>query len=165
MFSDAALLIATVAMVPLTLLIAYMDMRDLRIPNWSILAVFGVFLATASWGLPFDVFLWRLGYGAAAFAAGLLIYSITSGKVGAGDLKLLAALAPFLYAGNILGFALIYVTASVFGLTAYLVARRIANGRATGFKGIDTRGYYPAGVLLGLTMAATLVVNLTARFT
>ena len=41
MFSDAALLIATVAMVPLTLLIAYMDMRDLRIPNWSILAVFG----------------------------------------------------------------------------------------------------------------------------
>jgi len=167
MFTDTALIIATGGMVVLALIIAYLDLRDMRIPNWSVLAVLGLFLAAAlpllPWGLPWEVFFWRLGYGVGVFVLGFLLYSVAGGRIGAGDLKLLAALAPFLSANNLLGYALLYLLVSVLGLVLYLAARMLANGRPTGFKGIDRRGYFPAGVLLGIAMAALLVLEFSDR--
>ena len=167
MFTVTALIIATGGMAVLAGVIAYLDLRDMRIPNWSVLAVLGLFAAAAlpvlPWGLSWEVFLWRLGYAVGVFVLGFLLYSVAGGRVGAGDLKLLAALAPFLSADNLLGYALLYLLVSVLGLVLYLAARMIANGRETGFKGIDRRGYFPAGVLLGLAMAALLVLELSDR--
>lgn len=167
MFSTTALMIAAGGMVPLSLLISYIDVKHLRIPNWTVLAVFGVFLAAAlpllPWGLDWETFLWRLGYGVIAFFAGFGIYSVMGGKIGAGDLKLLAVLVPFLSAVNFVGFAIIYIGISIVGLILYLAARMITKGRKTGFKGLDTRGYFPAGILLGISMAVLLCLNLSDR--
>ena len=169
MFSDTALTIAAGGMVPLALLIAYFDVRDMRIPNWSVLAVFGLFLLAAlpllPWGLPWDTFGWRLSYGVIIFFAGFLLYTVVGGRVGAGDLKLLAVLVPFLSAGSLFGYALLYLLVSVVGLILYIAIRMIANGRKTGFEGLDRRGYFPAGVLLGIAMAALLCVELSGRLT
>jgi len=168
MFSDTALILAAGGVLPLMLAIAVLDLRDLRIPNWTILATFGVFLLAAlpvlPWGLGWEVFLWRIGYGALAFFLGFALYSVVGGKIGAGDLKLLAAIAPFLSAANLTGFVILYVVLSVVGLMLYLGARMIANGRKTGLKGLDTRGYYPAGVLLGLSLAGLFCLDLADRF-
>lgn len=165
--TDTALTIAAAGMVPLSLLIAYIDLRDLRIPNWAVLAVFGLFLLAAlpvlPWGLDVETFLWRLFYGVATFFAGFGIYSIAGGRIGAGDLKLLAVLAPFMSAEILVAFAIVYVLVSLVGLILYLATRMVFAGKPSGMKGIDTRGYFPAGILLGISMAVVLCLNLSDR--
>jgi len=164
MLSDAALLVATAVMVPLTLAIAAIDARTLKIPNWSVLAVFVAFLLTGSWGLPFDVFLWRIGYAVATLVVGFLLYQVVAGQVGAGDLKLIAALAPFLSGANLIAFLVFYVILSAVGLGVYFVAKRVVNPGTTGWKALSQSVYYPAGVLLAPAMAMTLVAECLFRF-
>lgn len=167
MFTDQALTIATAGMVPLALIIAYFDLRDMRIPNWGVLAVFALFLVVAlpvlPWGLDWETFLWRLGYGVIVFFLGFALYTVVGGRVGAGDLKLLSVLAPYLSVDTLFGFALIYLLVSFGGLILYLGARMAISGRKTGFEGLDRRGYFPAGVLLGISMALLLGFELSAR--
>ena len=66
-----ALMAATAAMAILMILVTWFDLKQLRIPNWSVLAVLGVFVVTGLWGLPIDVFAWRL-------LAGVIVLSGTS---------------------------------------------------------------------------------------
>ena len=164
LFNDIALVVAAAGLLPIMVTIAYFDLRDLRIPNWSVLAVLGVFLATGSWGLPFDVFLWRLLYGVIAFALGFALYSVAAGQVGAGDLKLLAVLVPFIAGASAVPFMLVYALLSIVGLGVYLLAQARLKGRQTGLRALDQRIYFPAGILLGLTMSVLLCAELYGRF-
>jgi prepilin peptidase CpaA len=157
MLSDTALLLMVLAVVPLMLIITWYDLRFMRIPNWTVLAVFGAFIAIGSWGLPFDTFLWRLGYGAVTLMAAFALYSIAGLYIGAGDLKLLAALAPLLSANNLVGFIGVYVLLSILGLIVFLMIRRRLKGRKTSWAAFNQRAFFPAGVLLGLSMATTLL--------
>lgn len=157
MMSLPAMVVATALMLPLTIWIAVVDMRTLKIPNWSVLAIFGVFLATGSWGLPFDVFLWRIGYAVAALFVGFLLYQLVKGKVGAGDLKLIAALAPFLSGANLIDFCIIYVAVSIIGLMSFMMLRRWVDAETTHWRALAQRHYYPAGVLLGPSMSIELL--------
>ncbi len=159
-----ALAIAVAGLVPLMVYVGLKDTKDLIIPNWTVLAVLGIFLATGSWGLPIETFLWRLLYGVLAFAAGLAIYNATQGGIGAGDLKLLAAFAPFLHRDILLAFLIVYLVVSVVGSIAFIVARRLLKGRAKGWKAFDNVLYYPAGVFIGLTITLVMVAELSARF-
>jgi prepilin peptidase CpaA len=164
MLSEPALALAVVLMLPLMLAITVIDVKHLRIPNWAVLAVFGAFLATGSWGLPVETFLWRLGYAAIVLVIGFGLYSVAQGYVGAGDLKLIAALAPFLSGANLVDFLLIYIAASVSGLGLFLAARAAIGRRKVGWKALEQGLYFPAGVLLGLSMAVSLLAEAAARF-
>ncbi|GMG82943.1 hypothetical protein LNKW23_21560 [Paralimibaculum aggregatum] len=163
MLSDPALIAAVALLVPLMGIVAYTDTRDLRIPNWTVLAVLGVFLATGSWGLPFETFLWRLGYAAVAFGLSLLLYNVAQGGIGAGDLKLMIVLVPFLSGAILVDFLLIYVAVSVLGSLAFWAARRALKGRSTGWKALDTAVYYPVGVYIGIAITAALFLELVVR--
>ncbi len=164
MLSDPALILAIVLMAPLMAAILVIDTRDLRIPNWSVLAVIAVFLATGSWGLPFDVFLWRILYGVLALLAGFLVYNLAQGGIGAGDLKLLAALAPFLSAANLFDFAVVYALVSVVGTLAFWLIRRALRGREHRWKAFGPTIYFPAGVFIGVTITVVLIGEAAARF-
>lgn len=163
--SDAALILATAGLLPLMVYITYTDLRYLRIPNWSVLAVLGVFVATGIWGLPFETFLWRIGYAALALAAGIVIYNLAQGSVGAGDLKLIAALAPFLSQANLLDFMLIYVVVSIFGTILFMVMRRRNRRRGVKepWKAFGETIYMPAGVFLGISISIVMVVQVALR--
>ena len=84
--------------------------------------------------------------------------------MGAGDLKLIAALAPFLSGANLVDFLLIYIAASVIGLGLFLAARAAIGRRKVGWKALEQGLYFPAGVLLGLSMAVSLLAEAAARF-
>ncbi len=164
MFSDPALILAILLMAPLMATVLVIDTRDLRIPNWSVLAVIGIFLATGSWGLPFDVFLWRLLYGVLALVFGFLIYNLAQGGIGAGDLKLLAALAPFLSASNLFEFAVIYAIVSIIGTFGFWLIRKLLRGRAQRWKALGPTIYFPAGVFIGVTITLVLIGEAVERF-
>ena len=164
MLSDAALLLAVALMLPLMLAIMVIDLKQLRIPNWAVMGVFGAFLATGSWGLSLEIFLSRLAYAAIVLLLGFALYSVAKGIVGAGDLKLLAALAPFLSGANLGEFVLIYIAASFVGLALFFVARWFVGRRKIGWKALEQGLYFPAGVLLGVSMALALLGEAAARF-
>lgn len=160
----AALAVATAAMAVLMLITAWFDLKALRIPNWCVLAVLGIFLVTGLWGLPFDVFAWRLLHGVIVLILGFGLYSIGAGHVGGGDIKMIAALTPFI-PGPDVGFVLVlFALLAIAGLVVQRLVRAILRGRKTGWAALDQRRFFPVGLLLGGTIMIYLVVELAGRY-
>jgi prepilin peptidase CpaA len=161
--STPALAVAFAAITPLMLYVIYSDLKTMKIPNKAVLAVFAVFLATASWGLPFDTFLWRLLAGLIAFVIGYFVYMASGGNIGGGDVKLLAALVPFVPLDGVL-FVLGVFALSSLALILFHQAVRIGfRKRTTGWKTFDQAVYVPLGVALGFTMILFLGMDLYGR--
>lgn len=158
-----ALTVAFLGMLPLVLVVIASDLKRMKIPNWTVGAIFVLFLATGSWGLPLDVFGWRILYAVIALVLGFGLYSVASGGIGAGDLKLIAAFVPFVPGSGVTTVMLLFVI-SAFGLVLVHQAARIATRkRETGWKSLDQAVYLPAGVALGLTMVVFLGLDLGSR--
>lgn len=160
MMDANALIAATAAMAVLMALVAWYDLKQLRIPNWSVLAVLAVFIVTGLWGLPLDVFAWHLLHGVIVLVLGFLLYTFVAGHIGGGDIKLTAALTPFI-AGSDLGFiALVYALLAIVGLMLLRLVRAIRRDLVTGWKALDQKRVFPAGLLLGGTIMIYFVKQL-----
>jgi prepilin peptidase CpaA len=157
-----ALWLALAAMVPLMALCAWYDLKSLRIPNWLVLSVFGVFLVTGSWGLPGDIFAWRLAQGAIVLAVGFLLF--LPGFVGGGDAKMAAALAPFVAVQDALGVLILYAVVTLVLLLALRLAMQFARHQTTGWMAVDqyARPARERVFPMGLIFAITIVVYLLA---
>ncbi len=109
--------IVWVLFVALTLVAAYIDLVSYRIPNSLVLALIALFLVIALLHRP-DVNEWlsHLGAGIIVLGAGIFLYGIR--QMGAGDVKLLTALA--LWAGVIPLIPLLFYV-SLCGLAGMLV--------------------------------------------
>ena len=164
MMETTALAVATAVMAVLMALTAWFDLKALRIPNWTVLAVLGLFLVTGLWGLPLDVFAWRLLHGVIVLFVGFGLYTVAGGHVGGGDIKMIAALTPFI-PGAHLGFVLIvFVVLSLVGLVVHRLVRAVLRERKTGWAALDQRRFFPVGLLLGGTIMVYLVVELAGRY-
>jgi prepilin peptidase CpaA len=100
----------------LTAVLAYAavnDVRERKIPNWTVLACLGLFVA---WALvhPLNWDFWALGAGVVAFLITFALYM--GGVIGAGDSKLFAVVALFTGMGQLAILAL--ATAVIGGLVA-----------------------------------------------
>ena len=164
MMETQALALATAAMAVLMAITAWFDLKALRIPNWCVLAVLGIFVVTGLWGLPLEVVGWRLLYALIVLVVGFGIYSLSDGRVGGGDVKMIAALTPFV-PGSAVGFVLlVFALLSFVGLIIHRLIRAILRGRQTGWMALDQRRFFPVGLLLGGTIMIYLGYELAARF-
>lgn len=159
-----ALAVATAAMAVIMAITAWHDLKALRIPNWCVLVVLGIFLVTGPWGLPLDVFAWRLLHAVIVLMLGFGLYTISSGHVGGGDIKMIAALTPFV-PGSAVGFVLlVFALLSLVGLIIHRLLRAMLRDRKTGWAALDQRRFFPVGLLLGGTIMIYLVVELLGRY-
>ncbi len=163
MMETAALVVATAAMAVLMVLAGYFDLKQLRIPNWCVLAVIAVFLVTGLWGLEFGTYLWRIGHGVIVLFIGFGLYSISSGHVGGGDIKLIAALTPFIAGQDLLFVLVVFSILSLSGVALHRFARSRLKG-PTGWAALDQKRFFPAGLLLGGTIMIYLGTTLAGRF-
>jgi prepilin peptidase CpaA len=164
MMETQALIAATTVMAVLMGLAGWFDLKALRIPNWCVLAVVGLFIVTGIWGLPLDIFAWRLLHGVIVLFVGFGLYSISGGNVGGGDIKLIAALTPFI-AGSDLGFVLVtFALLSFAGLMVHRLVRAMLRDRKTGWAALDQKRFFPAGLLLGGTIMIYMGWQLAGRF-
>jgi len=163
MMDTPALALAFTIMVPLMVYVIVSDLRTMKIPNWAVLAAFGVFLVTGLWGLPFDVYLWRIGHAVIALLAGFVLFSAAGGSIGAGDLKLIAAITPFIPGSAVTGVLFIFALSAIGLIFFHQITRRVVRKRETGWKSFDQAVYLPAGVALGLTIVLFLGLDLSAR--
>lgn len=160
----SALAAATAAMAVLMAVTAWFDLKALRIPNWCVLAALGIFLVTGLWGLPLEVFAWRLLHGVIVLFLGFGLYMVAGGQVGGGDIKMIAALTPFI-AGSDVGLVLVlFALLALVGLLVQRLARAMLRERKTGWAALDQRRFFPVGLLLGGTIMIYLGVELAGRY-
>ena len=163
MMETTPLIVAFAAMVPLMFYIMYSDLRSLRIPNWSVLAVLGIFVVTGLWSLPLETFLWRLAHGAIVLVIGFALYALFSAKIGAGDIKLITVLVPFVAGGHALFVLLVYAVLTFAALMVHRLIRAYLRGRKTGWIAFDQQIYFPVGLILGLTILLYLGIEVINR--
>ena len=135
----------------LLLIAAAFDIRERRIPNWTVLALIAVFLVAAILGFAPQAWLPSLGALAIALAGTGVLYRF--GALGAGDSKLFSAAALFLGIGNLA--MLTCATAIAGGLLAvgFLIFRTkpaTAPGRAE-----EDKAGVPYGVAIAIGGLAT----------
>ena len=101
---------------------AVTDYRQMRIPNWISIALCALFAAYALRYLPWPAIGWHAAVGGGVFAVGILSYA--AGLFGAGDVKLLGALALWAGPEQIVEFlVLIGLLGGAFGLLILAVRK------------------------------------------
>ena len=164
--TSTALWVAIAAMVPLMGITAYLDARTLKIPNWIPIAALTIFVVTGSWGLPWQVFLWALGAGFAMLVLFFVLYTLlgaigAGGALGAGDLKLTAALIPFIAWKDAVLMWLIYLVSMIVLAVFYGILWRRQKGRgrsdweSLNQSGLKFRKRTPP---LGVSIAGSMIV-------
>ncbi|MEM6932876.1 MAG: prepilin peptidase [Pseudomonadota bacterium] len=151
MLETPALIAATSALVPLMIIASWFDLKYLRIPNWLVLCVLTVFIVTGLWGLPLETFLWRLLYGFVFLAFGFAVFTLSNGKVGGGDLKLIAVLVPFIVPVHVPDVLLLLSLLALLGLMVHRLIYTLKRDRLTGWEALDQKTYFPVGLLIGTT--------------
>lgn len=145
---------------PICIYVAFSDMRDMRIPNQMVVALFLVFAIVGVFALPLDVYAWRYLHVVVVLVAGIALNA--GGVMGAGDAKFAAAAAPFVHLGDVRFLVALFAA----NLLAAYVTHRI--GKYTGLKKIAphwaswTNPKFPMGLALGGTLA--LYLGLGAYF-
>ncbi|MGV6887923.1 prepilin peptidase [Rhodophyticola sp. SM2404] len=157
-FQEAAWFLPFV--LPICLYVSWTDLRDMRITNYSVLALFAVFAVGGLFLLPLEVYGWRMLALALVLVAGFVITSL--GMVGAGDAKFAAAMAPFVAQGDGLFFVTLFAMVLIGSWITHRSAGRIpAVRRATPDWVSWERGkLFPMGVALSGALVIYLVMGL-----
>ncbi len=157
-FQEAAWFLPFV--LPICLYVSWTDLRDMRITNYSVLALFAVFAVGGFFLLPLEVYGWRMLALALVLVAGFVITSL--GMVGAGDAKFAAAMAPFVAQGDGLFFVTLFAMVLIGSWITHRSAGRIpAVRRATPDWVSWERGkLFPMGVALSGALVIYLVMGL-----
>lgn len=145
--------------VPICLYVCWSDMRAMRIPNYTVVALFVVYALVGLLALPTDDYLWRYVHLIVVLVAGIALNA--GGAIGAGDAKFAAAAAPFIHLGD-LRFLIALFAAN---LLAAFVAHRLAKYSllkrlAPGWKSWETGARFPMGLALGGTLAIYLLMGI-----
>lgn len=143
--------------VPITLWVAYSDMKWMKIHNKAVLALAAGYGLVGFLVLPQDLWLWGWVHLAVVLAVGFVL-SMT-GMLGAGDAKFTAAMAPFVALGDLNLFLPLLAAVALLALALHRAMRRIpAVRRAAPDWESWERREFPMGLALGPTLLFYLVI-------
>lgn len=143
---------------PICFYVAWSDMRSMRIPNYTVVALTLVFVIVGFLALPFDTYLWRYLHLVAALVIGIVLNA--AGVVGAGDAKFAAAAAPLVAVPDISRLALIFAATL---LAAWVTHRAAKHSPIRSFvpewESWDKKKEFPMGLALGGALTIYLVLG------
>ena len=143
---------------PLCFLVAWSDMRAMRIPNWCVLALFATYTVIGVITLPFSAFLW--GYVSLIAVLFIGFFMNATGMIGAGDAKFAAAAAPFIAATDF-RFLIALFAANI--LAAFFTHRWTAKTKMTAlapsWDSWERTWEFPMGLSLGGTLAIYMALS------
>lgn len=146
---------------PIALYAALSDLRSMRIPNATVLALIAVYVVIGLMVFPFSVWAWSWLHFAVALVIGFVL-SMTGG-FGAGDAKFAAAMAPFIALADLKLFLVLLAAVALAALVAHRVLGLIpAIRRATPHWESWERKEFPFGLALG--PALIFYLALAAKF-
>ena len=146
---------------PIALFVAWSDLKSMRIPNLSVLALILVYAVVGALTLPLGVWAWSWAHFGVVLILGFVLNM--TGGFGAGDAKFAAAMAPFVALGDLRLFLVLLSAVVIAAFIAHRAARSIgAVRRATPDWASWTRREFPFGLALG--PALIFYLALAARF-
>jgi prepilin peptidase CpaA len=158
MITPTGAAILLVPVLPIAIWAASSDLKRMKIPNQSVLAMAAVWPALGWLAVPtWSAWLWGFAIMAIVLVALYLLY--TTGTFGAGDAKYAAAMSG-IFVGTPIVFFLMLVAGSMIGA---LILHRIARGipairRMTpGWISWEQRRYFPFGLALSMIVVFYLV--------
>lgn len=145
--AHAALWLMVIA-VPVSLYIAWNDLKSMRIPNLAVLALLIGYAVIGALTLPLATWGWSWLQFAVVLAVGFVL-SMTGG-FGAGDAKFAAAMAPFIALGDLRLFLVLLFAVTIAAFIVHRALRAIpAIRQATPDWASWTRKEFPFGLALG----------------
>ncbi|MCL4675536.1 MAG: prepilin peptidase [Pararhodobacter sp.] len=136
---------------PIAGFVAWSDLRAMRIPNLSVLALLAVYAVVGLLTLPTTVWAWSWLHFVVVLVVGFTL-SLTGG-FGAGDAKFAAAMAPFVALGDLRLFLVLFSAVVLAAFVAHRILRAIpAIRRATPNWASWERREFPFGLALGPTL-------------
>lgn len=155
--TDAIILLVPV--LPIAIWAALSDLKRMKIPNASVLAMAAVW-PLLGWYVSPTLTVWAWGFAlmAIVFVAGFLMY--LTGTFGAGDAKFAAAMAGLFVGGNIGEILLIIFLCMVGALVVHRLLRSIpwVRNATPDWESWTKRRYFP----FGLALSAIVIVYLLA---
>lgn len=144
--------------VPISIWVAWSDMKFMKIPNKAVLALFAVFVVVGLIALPLGEYPWRLLQLAVVLLIGLVLSTL--GLLGAGDAKFAAAMAPFIALGD---FGTLAYLMSAIVLASFVTHRTFKRIKAVRNLTPDWVSWehrkFPMGLALGSTLVAYLALG------
>jgi prepilin peptidase CpaA len=137
---------------PIGIWVAWSDMKFMKIPNKSVLALLGVYLLVGPLVLPLPIWAWGWAWAAGALAIGFLCSA--AGLVGAGDAKFAAAMAPFFVGSDIRLVLALFSACLLAAFASHRLMRRVSPFRAAT---PDWASWTHRDFPMGLALSGTLV--------
>lgn len=154
--SDAIILLIPV--LPIAIWAAVSDLRRMKIPNTSVIAMAAIWPLIGWYLVPFESWLWGFAIMAIVFVAGFLMY--LTGTFGAGDAKYSAAMSGLFVGGNIGEILLIIFVCMVGSLVLHRLLRSLpfVRNATPDWESWTKRRFFP----FGLALSAIVVFYLLA---
>lgn len=154
--TDAIILLIPV--LPIALWAAISDLKRMKIPNTSVLAMAAVWPLMGWFLVPLSAWLWGFALMAIVLVLGFLLY--TTGTFGAGDAKYAAAMAGLFVGGNIGEILLIIFVSMVGALILHRILRSLPfiRNATPDWESWTRRRYFP----FGLSLSAIVIFYLLA---
>jgi prepilin peptidase CpaA len=154
--TDAMILLVPV--LPIALWAAVSDLKRMKIPNTSVLAMAAIWPLIGWYLVGMTAWLWGFALMAIVFVLGFLMY--LTGTFGAGDAKYAASMAGMFVGGNIGEILLIIFVCMVGALFVHRVLRSlpVVRNATPGWESWERRRYFP----FGLSLSAIVVFYLLA---
>lgn len=143
---------------PICIYVGWSDMRSMRIPNETVVALTAVFVVVGLIALPLAEYPWRLLHLVVVLLIGILANA--AGLLGAGDAKFAAAAAPFLHPGDLTFLMMLFATTLLAAFAAHRLAKYSSLRRlAPEWQSWQTGSDFPMGLALGGTLALYLALG------
>lgn len=144
--TDAIILMIPV--LPLAVWAAVSDLKRMKIPNASVIAMAAIWPLIGWYLVPMETWLWGFALMAIVLVAGFLMY--LTGTFGAGDAKFTAAIAAFFVGGNIGEILLITFVCMVGALFLHRLMRSlpVIRNATPDWVSWTRRRYFPFGMAL-----------------
>ena len=155
--NDAMILL--IPALPIAIWVALSDMKRMKIPNTSVLAMAAIWPLLGWFLVPMTAWLWGFALMAIIFVLGFLLY--TTGTFGAGDAKYAAAMAGMFVGGSIPDILVLLVLCMIGSLLVHRLLRSISFVRnlTPDWVSWNQRRYFP----FGLALSAILIIYLLAE--
>lgn len=143
------------ASLPICFWVILSDLREMRIPNKTVLMLVAIYLVVGVLVLPFGVFALQLVHLVVVLLLGVVLNA--AGAFGAGDAKFAAAAAPFVMMGDA-SFVLMLLALNLLAalLTHRVVGRTRLRDLAPDWISWNRKKDFPMGLSLGSTLSIYL---------
>lgn len=143
---------------PISIWVAWNDMKYMKIPNKAVMALFAVFVVVGLIALPLAEYPWRFVHLLVILVIGFVISAL--GMIGAGDAKFAAAMAPFIAYGDAISMVYLFAATIIAAFVTHRIFQRSKAFRklTPDWKSWDNKDF-PMGFALGGALLIYLVLG------